>query len=57
MRYLHILRSEPDDQARALIDEISGDNEQTQVALYSRGVDYDALVQQVFDNDKVICWW
>ena len=27
------------------------------IMLYDETVDWDALVDTVFENDKVICWW
>ncbi len=29
----------------------------TEVPLYKGGVDYARLVQDIFQSDRVICWW
>jgi hypothetical protein len=28
-----------------------------EVALHRGQVDYDQLVKEIFESDKVICWW
>lgn len=57
MTFLHILRSEPDEVARSLMQGLSGAGTNRQVALYNGPVDYDKLVQDIFQSDRVICWW
>jgi hypothetical protein len=57
MKLLQITRSEPDELLRALIREISNDNESQEVSLYDGVVDYDRLIQDIFVSDQVICWW
>lgn len=57
MELLHILRSEPDELARRLIDGLSREVTAREVALWRETPDYDALVRDIFDARKVICWW
>ncbi|HEY6004634.1 MAG TPA: hypothetical protein VIV57_17300 [Anaeromyxobacter sp.] len=57
MKVLHVLRSEPDEITRGLIDGMSRGGGGKEVALYEGRVDYDRLVQDIFQSDKVICWW
>jgi hypothetical protein len=33
------------------------DNTASVVMLYEDTVDWPALVDKIFENDKVICWW
>ena len=59
---LHLLRSEPDDIMAALIEALSRDNTATVCPLYPDAisqtpVDWDRLVDDIFNHDKVICWW
>jgi len=56
MKTLHILRSEPDPLVRLLITGMPG-GEKKEVSLYRGPVDYDRLVKDIFESDKVICWW
>ncbi len=56
MSTLHILRSEPDDQVRELIQEVTPGEVRT-AALYGEPVDYDTLLQEIFNHDHVISWW
>lgn len=56
MSTLHVLRSEPDEQVRELMRVVAG-GENKQVALYRGDVDYDRLVEELFNHDRVICWW
>ena len=57
MKTLHILRSEPDALVRSFIDGMSHGEKGKEVPLYRGNVDYDRLVQDIFQSDKVICWW
>jgi len=57
MKILYILRSEPDDQVRELIDSMSEGDEIKEVKLYEGRVDYRELVDLIFSHDKVVSWW
>ncbi len=57
MKVLHVLRSEPDEITRGLIEGMSRVGDSKQVALYEGPVDYARLVQDIFQSEKVICWW
>jgi len=57
MKILHILRSEPDEMVRMFIREISQVEESVEIPLYREEVDYDRVVEDIFDSDRVICWW
>ncbi len=57
MKVLHVLRSEPDQLTRGFIDGMSRNGGSKEVALYEGAVNYDRLVQDIFESDKVICWW
>jgi len=54
---LHLLRSEPDETVREITDTISADTITTVVSLYGERVDWPSLVEKIFENDQVICWW
>jgi hypothetical protein len=57
MDLLHILRSEPDELVRRLIDGMSRGKTVREVPLWRGPVDYDQLVKDIFEAQKVICWW
>lgn len=58
MKILHILRSKPDELVQTLISRMSkAGNEGKEVLLYQGSVDYDRLVEEIFQSDMVICWW
>ena len=57
MKILHIIRSEPDDFVRSLVQDSFAGHEVEQVRLDQADVDYDALVQSVFESERVLCWW
>ncbi len=57
MKVLHILRSPPDRMVRELMSGLSRDNESKEFALYREDVDYDRLIKQIFESERVICWW
>jgi len=57
MELLHILRSEPDELVRRLVDGMSKGKKTREVPLHRGKVDYDQLVKDIFEAEKVICWW
>lgn len=56
MDVLHILRSEPDETTRTLIEVVSG-AETHSYALYEGEVDWNDLLDRIFEAPKVISWW
>ncbi|MFH1242255.1 MAG: hypothetical protein V1689_07820 [Pseudomonadota bacterium] len=57
MKILHVLKSEPDEVIKRLMEPTYEGNEVQQFELHTGDVDYDELVKQVFEHDKVVCWW
>ena len=57
MKLLHILRSKPADNTRALMDILSEGNDASEFPLYEEQADYEKLIDAIFENDKVISWW
>lgn len=57
MKLLHVIKSKPDDITRKLVEGLSEGCEARQFELYQGEVDYDELIKQVFESEKVICWW
>jgi hypothetical protein len=57
MQLLHILRSEPDALVRRLVEAMSKDRTVREVSLTGGTPDYDQLVKDIFEAEKVICWW
>jgi len=56
MKILHILRSEPNALVRLLMAKMVGGYSK-EFPLYRGSPDYDQLVKEIFESDKVICWW
>ncbi len=57
MELLHIVRTKPDDVTRKFIDGMSKGKQAREVPLYDGKTDYDQLVKDIFEAQKVICWW
>jgi hypothetical protein len=57
MKLLHILKSEPGEHARALMDIFSEGEEATKFGLYEEAADYEKLIDMIFEHEKVITWW
>ena len=57
MTTLHILRSRPDEMVQTLIEQVSHDEENHRVPLYQGDVDYNRLIKDIFESDRVISWW
>jgi len=56
MKILHILKKAPDASTKKIIELQSSANQVTTIDLSKGGLSYDRLVNDVFANDKVICW-
>jgi hypothetical protein len=56
-KILNILKSEPDETVEKLTGGLSMKNTASVVMLYQDPVDWPALVDKIFEHDKVICWW
>ena len=56
MTTLHIFRTEPDEQVRELVREITP-GEISLVVLYDEVIDYDQLVSAMFSHDRIVSWW
>lgn len=56
MKVLHVLKSEPDETVRSMLDAFHEDDCKA-VPLYEEGVDWDALLNDIFEYEKIICWW
>jgi len=56
VKILHIIKSQPDESTKKIIEVHKSGNEVKLVELYKGGVAYDKLVADVFAYDKVFCW-
>lgn len=56
MTTLHVLRSQPDDQVRELIEALVPGSITT-IAPSDQPIDFDQLVAAIFRHDRVIFWW
>lgn len=56
MKVLHILKSEPDEAVQELMQAFVDDEVKT-VALFEGEIDWAELVDDIFEHEKVICWW
>ncbi len=56
MKVLHILKSEADETVQSLMKTYEHEEVKT-VTLFEGQVDWDALVDDIFGHDTVICWW
>ncbi len=57
MKLLHILKTEPDENTKTLVDIVSEGVETTEVNLHDKTADYDKLIDMIFEHDRVITWW
>ena len=60
-KILHLLKTEPDEMQRILMDNLSKGSDNLEVSLYGADgddhVDYDEIVDLIFEYDQVITWW
>ena len=57
MKLLHVLRSEPNDEVRKLMRILSDETEPAKFELYKKAVNYEKLIDLVFEHDRVVTWW
>ncbi|MBW1787804.1 MAG: hypothetical protein JRK53_14465 [Deltaproteobacteria bacterium] len=57
MKYLNIVKSAPDGNTQLFMDAVSEGRESTVFNLYDETADYDALIDAIFEHDRVISWW
>jgi hypothetical protein len=57
MKILHVLKSEPDQNTKTLIDLLSEGEESMQFNLYEKESDYEKLIDLVFESDQIVSWW
>ena len=57
MKTLFLFKSEPDETTQVLEDIVAKDEEITRFSLYGEDADYGKLIDLIFDNEKVVCWW
>ncbi len=60
-KILHLLKTEPDDMQRTLMDNLSKGSANLEIPLYGEdgdeNIDYDEIVDLIFEYDQVIAWW
>ena len=57
MRVLHIYKTEPDQTTKTLVNILSEGQEATEFELFKDDVDYERLLDLIFEHDKVVTWW
>lgn len=57
MKVLNIVRSKPDESIKKIIDAFSEGEGDKVVSLYKGGLDWSAIVDDIFAFEKIICWW
>ena len=58
-KILHLFKTEPDETQQTLIRILSMEQECREIRLYQleEEVDYEEVIDLIFDYDKVITWW
>jgi len=60
-KILHLLKTEPDDMQRTLMDNLSKEGPNLEIPLYGEdgdeNIDYDEIIDLIFKYDQVIAWW
>ena len=58
-KILHILKTEPDDTQRTLMEALSSGRESLEFSLYNKetDVDYENLIDLIFEYEQTITWW
>ncbi len=60
-KILHLLKTEPDDMQRILMDNLSKGGSNLEIPLYGENgdenIDYDEIIDLIFEYEQVIAWW
>ena len=56
---LHILKSEPDEIQKTLMSSLAMESECILFPLFNdkKNIDYEKLIDLIFECDKTITWW
>ena len=57
MKVLHIYKTEPDEAVQTLARAWNDGNEVTEFHLHQTPVDYERLIDLIFENDNVLSWF
>ena len=57
MKILHILKTKPDYITKTLMDHVTSGKDVTIFRLYDEQVDYEKLIDLIFEHDKTVSWW
>ena len=57
MKILYILRTRPDVTVEKFMQTVTNGDQADLAALYKKNLDWSRLVDDIFEHDKVICWW
>lgn len=57
MKVLHLLKSQPDQLVQNIMKKSCQSTECKEIELYATDVNWDMVVEEIFNHDKVICWW
>ena len=56
MKHLQIVKTEPNQSTRFLMEALSQGKETTRFNLYETS-DYDKLVDLIFSHEEIVSWW
>jgi hypothetical protein len=57
MKVLHLVKTEPDGKIVQMLEALAEGQDATRVDLWQAVVDYDHLLAQIFESERVISWW
>ena len=56
MKVLHLLKSEPDETARKIMEIHKAENDVKVIDLTKGDFSYESIIEDIFSYDKVISW-
>ena len=57
MKILYILRTRPDETVEKFMQTVTNGDQSQVTRLYEDKVDWSKLVDDIFENEKIISWW
>jgi hypothetical protein len=57
MKILHVFKKEPDEETKKLAELMSEGEESKTFELYKENVNYEQLIDLLFECDKTVTWW
>lgn len=57
MEILHLVRSVPDAATEIMMEALSHQKRSVVIKLYEKNLDWDGILDAIFDSKRIVSWW